>query len=87
MKTIRNLMMVIGLGLIVSCSIPTVPEFPSIACEKIKLTNEELKGLSSCTKNLTVCGIKFTTIKKILNIVQAKSSCLEQYQAAAKTYR
>jgi len=86
MKTMIKLMMVIGLVSIVSCATPTTPEFPTIVCETVKLTKEELTVLKTCKKN-TICVIPHNIVKKLNTIVQLKSACLEEYKAASKEFK
>lgn len=86
MKTMIKLMMVIGLVSIVSCSIPTTPNFPTITCAKIVASEVELKELSKCKKDMN-CIVRHSTLKKLNSIIQGKSQCLEEYRAAASKYK
>ena len=86
MRILRRLILVIGLVLTASCSTPTTPAFPQIACPITKLSSSELAALSSCQSGLD-CIIPHTLLKKLHQIVQDKSACLEQYKAAASKFK
>jgi len=86
MRIVQRLILVIGLALIVSCAIPTTPEFPPVKCDNVQLSEVQLKELSTCKAGL-VCTIKYTTLKTIFDIVQKKSECIEQYKAGASKFK
>ena len=68
MKILPMLILVIGVALTASlsgCATPTTPAFPAVDCVHVELTKEELKELSSCTKDSAMCNIRFMLLKKI----------------------
>jgi len=67
--------------------ITTTPKFPEIVCNEVKLTSVELQELKACNKDVATCNVRFDLMKKIFNIVQSKSSCLEQYKAGASKFK
>ena len=90
MRTMRRLILVIGLALTVSslsgCATPTTPAFPEIKCQKVELSSEQLKELSKCKVGM-VCSIKQSTLKRIFDIVQKNAECLIQYKAGASKFK
>jgi hypothetical protein len=86
MRIVQRLILVIGLALTVSCA-ATTPAFPPVNCEVVKLTDEQIQGLKTCLDTNHICSVPFTTIKRIFDIVQAKSECIEQYKAGASKFK
>ena len=84
----KKLMMVISLGLIVSCSTATTPRFPDINCIPIvKLTKSQLAELAKCKKDVVNCTVPRNTLMQIFNNYQNKAACLERYQSTAKEFK
>jgi len=87
MKRLRNLSLVIGLGLMTGCSNPVKPApLPIPDCPKyLKLSPEELDLLSQCKTD--VCEIYRQTLIKLLSNHQESVACINEHRAVIRSTR